>query len=579
MGTIKQYLNASFKDIGSKKGFSSPSSALGKPSVHFSNHKYQNIVSLSVNGYGGDRRAPIGTIETRTLPTAPTPALAADRLNSAIYELKSSVAPSLDSGIIRIEVPIQEQIEALDWLRSQRHGHLLPRCFFSGRDSNNIPLIEHINGNGSGNGINGRHSLSSQEHRQKLVSVAGLGAAVSFRHLHPFSLDDWHSIKRFLSKKCPLIRAYGAMRFDPRSNIAPEWKGFGSFYFMVPQVEFDEFEGSSMIAATVAWDNRISRSFEEAVAALEATMSEVSTIVQNLNGSSRRAVVLHQAHVPDEASWNSAVKRALDMISRKNSPLVKVVLARSSRVLTTVEIDPLEWLSSLQVEGVNSYQFCLQPPESPAFIGNTPERLFYRDRLSVSSEALAGTRARGGTESLDLQIGNDLLSSAKDHHEFSVVRESIRRKFENVCSRTIVEPSKALRKLPRVQHLYAKLTGTLQKEDDEFKILSSLHPTPAVCGLPTEDARVLISETEMFDRGMYAGPVGWFGGAESEFAVGIRSALVGKGVGALLYAGTGIVEGSISTLEWQELELKTSQFTKLMKSEAPLLAMREKVEL
>ncbi|KAL6524337.1 hypothetical protein OROHE_016008 [Orobanche hederae] len=112
-----------------------------------------------------------------------------------------------------------------------------------------------------------------------------------------------------------------------------------------------------------------------------------------------------------------------------------------------------------------------------------------------------------------------------------------------------------------------------------FKILSSLHPTPAVCGLPTEDARVLISETEMFDRGMYAGPVGWFGGAESEFAVGIRSALVEKGVWALLYAGTGIVEGSISTLEWQELELKTSQFTKLMKLEAPVLAMREKVEL
>lgn len=33
---------------------------------------------------------------------------------------------------------------------------------------------------------------------------------------------------------------------------------------------------------------------------------------------------------------------------------------------------------------------------------------------------------------------------------------------------------------------------------------------------------------EMFDRGMYAGPIGWFGGNESEFAVGIRSALVGK---------------------------------------------------
>ncbi|XP_042011796.1 isochorismate synthase, chloroplastic-like isoform X1 [Salvia splendens] len=553
-GTTRQCIGR-FMDIEPMKfSFSSPT-AIARQSVHLPNHRYS---SLSMNGCGGDPRAPLGLIETRTLGAAPTPAVAADRLNSALYDLKTA-SPTSDSGIIRIEVPIVQQIEALEWLSCQNHT-LLPRCYFSGRDSNDID-----------------HNDTSQ--KQKLVSVAGLGSAVSFRHLRPFSLDDWHSIKRFLSKNSPLIRAYGAMRFDARSDIAPEWEGFGSFYFMVPQVEFNEFEGSSMIAATIAWDNRLSRTYEEAIAALEATMWQVSSLVQRINGTSHRAVVLHQAHVPSKASWDSAVKQALDIITTKNSSLVKVVLARSSRVLTTVEIDPLEWLTSLQVEGVNAYQFCLQPPESPAFIGNTPERLFYRNRLSVCSEALAGTRARGGTESLDLQIGQDLLSSAKDHHEFSVVRESIRRKLEDVCSSTVVKPSKVLRKLPRVQHLYAKLTGTLQKEDDEFKILSSLHPTPAVCGLPAEEARVLISKTEMFDRGMYAGPVGWFSGAESEFAVGIRSALVGKDSGAILYAGTGIVEGSDSSLEWKELELKTSQFTKLMKHEAPLVPMREIVEL
>ncbi|XP_042017069.1 isochorismate synthase, chloroplastic-like [Salvia splendens] len=557
-GTTRQCIGR-FMDIEPMKfSFSSPT-AIARQSIHLPNHKYKELSSLSMNGCGGNPRAPLGLIETRTLGAAPTPAVAADRLSSALYNLKTT-SPTSDSGIIRIEVPIVQQIEALEWLSCQNHSTLLPRCYFSGRDSTDID-----------------HNDTSQ--KQKLVSVAGLGSAVSFSHLRPFSLDDWHSIKRFLSKNSPLIRAYGAMRFDARSDIAPEWEGFGSFYFMVPQVEFNEFQGSSMIAATIAWDNRLSRTYEEAIAALEATMWQVSSLVQRINGTSHRAVVLHQAHVPNQASWDSAVKQALDIITTKNSSLVKVVLARSSRVLTTVEIDPLEWLTSLQVEGVNAYQFCLQPPESPAFIGNTPERLFYRNRLSVCSEALAGTRARGGTESLDLQIGQDLLSSAKDHHEFSVVRESIRRKLEDVCTSTVVKPSKVLRKLPRVQHLYAKLTGTLQKEDDEFKILSSLHPTPAVCGLPSEEARVLISKTEMFDRGMYAGPVGWFGGAESEFAVGIRSALVGKDSGAILYAGTGIVEGSDSSLEWKELELKTSQFTKLMKHEAPLVPMREIVEL
>ncbi|KAG2254254.1 hypothetical protein Bca52824_084390 [Brassica carinata] len=102
----------------------------------------------------------------------------------------------------------------------------------------------------------------------------------------------------------------------------------------------------------------------------------------------------------------------------------------------------------------------------------------------------------------------------------------------------------------------------------QFEILAALHPTPAVCGLPAEEARLLIKEIESFDRGMYAGPVGFFGGKESEFAVGIRSALVEKGLGALIYAGTGIVAGSNPTSEWNELDLKISQFTKSIEYEA-----------
>lgn len=502
-----------------------------------------------MNGCQGDTRAPIGTIETRTLPAVSSPALAMERLNSTISEMMKSDSPPDNSGIIRLEVPIDEQIEALEWLHAQNHL-LLPRCFFSGR------RVACVNGTSS-------HS--------KLLSVAGVGSAVFFTHLRPFSFDHWRAIRRFLSKKCPLIRAYGAIRFDATVNIASEWSAFGSFYFMVPQVEFDELEGSSVIAATIAWDNAASWTYRRAIDALRDTIWQLSSVLMTVHKKIPHSHLLANTHVPGKASWDHAVKRALQMISRNDSALIKVVLARSTRVVTAADIDPLTWLACLKVEGENAYQFCLQPPHSPAFIGNTPEQLFHRDRLSICSEALAGTRARGGSELLDLKIEQDLLSSVKDHNEFAIVRECIRRGLEAVCSSILIEPKKAIRKFPRVQHLYARLRGRLQAEDDEFKILSSVHPTPAVCGYPTEDARAFISETEMFDRGMYAGPVGWFGGEESEFAVGIRSALVEKGRGALIYAGTGIVEGSDSSLEWEELELKTSQFTKLMKLEAPLL--------
>lgn len=83
-----------------------------------------------------------------------------------------------------VQVPILEQIEALEWLRCQSQTPL-PRCYFSGRDSGEVPLIE-----------NGDADADADDSQKKLVSIAGLGSAVSFRQVRPFSLDDWHSIKR-----------------------------------------------------------------------------------------------------------------------------------------------------------------------------------------------------------------------------------------------------------------------------------------------------------------------------------------------------------------------------------------------
>ncbi|CAN1749359.1 Isochorismate synthase, chloroplastic [Linum perenne] len=522
--------------------------------------------SLSMNGCLRQKwdSGQVAATEIRTLVGVTSAALAMEALNSAVYGLEAN-PPLSSSGIIRLQVPIEEKIEAIDWLHAQ--NHLLPRCFFSGRSRHGNSSTELVIDSANGNG-NGHHTTLDQN----IISVAGVGSAVLFRHSHPFSYKDWRSIKRFLSADCPLIRAYGAIRFDAGSNVSAEWEAFGSFYFIIPQVELDELEGSSMLAATIAWDDDLSWTWEKAIHSLRTTMAQISCFIVKLRKEVAMTYILSNNHTPSKPKWDNAVNRALNMISKTTSPLLKVVLARSSRVVTMADIDPITWLACLQVEGQDAFQFCLQPPDAPAFIGNTPEQLFHRKGLRIGSEALAGTRARGGSTALDLQIEHDLLSSPKDHLEFTIVRDSVRRKLEAICSRVITEPSKAIQKLPRVQHLYAKLAGKLGSEDDEFYILSALHPTPAVCGFPAEEARALIRETEVFDRGMYAGPVGWFGGGESEFSVGIRSALVKKGLDVLIYAGTGIVEGSNPSLEWDELELKTSQFTKLLRLEIPTRA-------
>lgn len=329
-------------------------------------HAAQRHASImSMNGCQSDPKVPLGIVETRTLPPVPSPALALDSLKCTISDIRSNLTYSnFPSGLIRIQVPIEEEIEAIDWLHSQANPHQLPRIFFSGRSHVNASdhFLDYDNANGNGNG-NG--------HARDLISVAGLGAAVYFRHLRPFSFDDWRSIKRFLSKNCPLIRAYGGIRFDANVDISKEWEPFGSFYFMVPQVEFNEFEGRSLLAANVAWDNGLSWPWESAIDSLEATLDQVNFVIFKLEKEVPKLSIMSDIlHVPDEKHWEIAVKKALKMI-RSSSALTKAVLARSSRILTTSDIDPLAWLACLQVEGDNAYQFLLQPSSALAFIGNT----------------------------------------------------------------------------------------------------------------------------------------------------------------------------------------------------------------
>ena len=69
-------------------------------------------------------------------------------------------------------------------------------------------------------------------------------------------------------------------------------------------------------------------------------------------------------------------------------------------------------------------------------------------------------------------------------------------------------------------------------------------------------ALALLAELEGFDRGCYAGPVGWVDAAgDGEWAVALRGAQL-DGPRARLVAGAGIVAGSDPDAEWEETEAK-----------------------
>ncbi len=120
-------------------------------------------------------------------------------------------------------------------------------------------------------------------------------------------------------------------------------------------------------------------------------------------------------------------------------------------------------------------------------------------------------------------------------------------------------------KLTRRQHLWTPIEGHLHVHVDDADLLSRLHPTSAVGGEPTTEALRYIAELEPFDRGWYAGPLGWIARDSAEFAVAIRSGLV-DGARLALYSGAGIVPGSTPQSEWDEIENKISDFVNVLRS-------------
>ena len=107
--------------------------------------------------------------------------------------------------------------------------------------------------------------------------------------------------------------------------------------------------------------------------------------------------------------------------------------------------------------------------------------------------------------------------------------------------------------LPNVWHLATDATARLTAGTTALDLVEALHPTAAVAGAPRDAALALIEQLEPFDRGRYAGPVGWIGATgDGEWAIGLRSAQIESSDRVRAYAGAGIVAASVARSEFLE---------------------------
>lgn len=248
--------------------------------------------------------------------------------------------------------------------------------------------------------------------------------------------------------------------------------------------------------------------------------------------------------------YRDAVAEAVARI-RKHG-LAKAVLARDLVGAMPAGADLRRVIGALAAGYPDCWTFSVD-----GFIGSSPETLVSVDNGTVSARVLAGSAARGADARSDQDAATALATSAKDQDEHRFAVQNVLASLRSHSPDVAASEMPFTLKLPNLWHLASDVEGTLVDGSTSLDLVAAMHPTAAVAGTPTAAALVLIGELENFDRGRYAGPVGWVGAdGDGEWAVAVRSAQVDHDGTVTAYAGAGIVAESVPERELAETRMK-----------------------
>ncbi|WP_031429152.1 chorismate-binding protein [Flavimarina sp. Hel_I_48] len=191
------------------------------------------------------------------------------------------------------------------------------------------------------------------------------------------------------------------------------------------------------------------------------------------------------------------VEKAIGEIKRKN--LIKVVLSRQQNIST--EKDPLLLFKTLANVYPDAFTYIFYHPSIGVWLGATPETLLRVNGLRFQTMALAGTQVF--EDSVDVQWGK------KELEEQQLVTDEIVKSLKKFEVKNLNVKDRETVRAGNVLHLRSVITGVMHAKGQQLgRIISALHPTPAVCGLPREAARSFIAKEEGYDRAFYTGFLG-----------------------------------------------------------------------
>jgi isochorismate synthase len=343
--------------------------------------------------------------------------------------------------------------------------------------------------------------------------------------------------------------ALGGFAFDPDGGGSPAWQGFAAASLIVPEMSLARRDDRTWLTINVdvAPDDTTTDALGRVGARLAALREAPLPLLDPAPVGAYDVV----SPMPP-AHFEEAVARAVQRIAA--GEFEKVVLAREVDVHAPVDHDPAAVFGLLREAFPSSYSYAIGRGDA-TFIGATPELLIRREGQRASTVALAGSARRSADPAVDDHLGEQLLHSDKDREENAIVARRIARTLRPFSVWVTAAPEPMLVRVANIQHLARPIRAQLSRTLDAVELAGRLHPTPAVGAEPAA-ALAVIPALEGFDRGWYAGTVGWTDASgDGEFTVSLRCALL-RGPIARCYAGGGIVRDSQPAAELAETEVK-----------------------
>ena len=354
----------------------------------------------------------------------------------------------------------------------------------------------------------------------------------------------------FPGTRKPRIRIFSGFAFDPAGPYSTEWDGVPSNYCVLPSICITCARGSfrATVISGRGLHGEALHGFSEFLGTLRAPLTEAR------EDRAFAPATPHETTGEDlHERWLRSIASIKDGIT--SGIFQKVVVARSVLQSLPRKPDIGRALDLLALHYPDSYRFAASFGEK-LFLAATPELLVSKRGPRFVTHALAGSMPFHGNAQAERAARRALMRSAKDSDEHSLVVEAIRRSVGGFAKTLEVSTSPRIILYGDIAHLETPLEGALEYDVHVLRLVSAIHPTPAVGGVPSDEALKWIRANEEVPRGWYAGPIGWFdSNGDGCFVTAIRSALVAPG-SARLFAGAGIVAASDPATEYEETEAK-----------------------